>query len=482
MASQSNVYQHHPKPPTIQSILDSYYEFETSLLETEPDDDASPRMSMSFLNHGGFGDPHPSTLKLREYLTSLCYQQPMVYHRSIVPVLYKRAKKRACDYLQISEESRDGFSFIAVTPAIFGVLAAVKFEEGDVIVTSDMIYHSLVDAVSHFSSVQKLKWIQVESPHGCDPDEIYTLFELVVRNEAANNGSVKLVVLDHISSKPTVMFPVNRICKLCRSLKIPTLVDGAHVPGSIPSHLIDVEGTEATFYCVTFHKWVNTPRGNSGGLWVNKQQVESMYSSFIDISAICVEGGQHQDRGGDYEMYVDASKPGYIVDGLTQGIYDESTREYENILVLPHCLDIVLKNEDALQQHAVRLRSESCTVLSDAWGLTAEEASRWGGLYSLGDIALPMLAMPLPTRQLLNAATFENDSLTLGKRLKLVKKHLVQKLWEDFAIEVPIFVWKQTMVGVRISFGRHLVIDDIRRLGDAINTIIKQGFSCVEAC
>ena len=485
----------HPKPPTTQSELESYDAFETYLLENERLEvpgslcltdifswnkghkmltaDTHP-IPMSYLNHGAFGDPYPSTLILRQYLTSLCYRQPMVYHRSIVPILHARAKKKVCDYLKI--QNKDDFSFIAVTPAIFGVVNAVNFEEGDVIVTSDMIYHSLVDAISHIVSVKKLHWVQVESPHGCDPEATYVEFERVLHIESSLR-TVRLVVFDHISSKPTVMFPVNKICKLCRSLKIPTLVDGAHVPGSIPTYLIDVESTEATFYCMTFHKWVNTPRGNSGGLWVNKKDIQCMYSSFIDISGLCVGGGLIDDRG-DYEMHNDASKPGYIIDGLTQGIYDESTREYENILVLPHCLDIVLINEYACQQHALRLRSESFKLLSEAWGLAAEETEQWGGLYSLGDVALPMVAIPLPTKKLVDAAQFENDGLALGEKLKLLKNHLVPKLWEEYAIEVPIFVWKQTIVGVRISFGRHVMIEDIIRLGNAINTIIEQGFSC----
>jgi hypothetical protein len=204
-----------------------------------------------------------------------------------------------------------------------------------------------------------------------------------------------------------------------------------------------------------------------------------MYSDYVDTSALNVGGGWAENTQEEtVELYLDASKPGYVTDGLTQGIYDESTREYENIIVLPHCLDIVIMKEEELQAHAISLRSASQTVLSQAWGLTPGESCTWGGVYTLGDVALPMLAIPLPTSKLLTAAIFEDDELELEKRLKLLKKYIVLTLWEEYAIEVPVFVWKKVTLGVRISFGRRVVIADIERLGDAINALTSTTFSC----
>jgi hypothetical protein len=492
-------WTHHPPPPSIDALLSEVLEFEASLLleEEKQQPDASSAIACSYpysyLNHGGFGDPHPSVLKLRQYFTDLCYRNnnknllnctPMVYHRSLVPKLAARAKARACGYLGIdSLQGRRGFSFTSITSALFRVLDSVKFEEGDIIVTTDTIYHSLVDTISHFCNTKKLKWVVVNTPHGCDPDSIFDEFKRVIQSSVAessisSNHRVKLAVLDHISSKPTILYPVDRMCDLCQSLQIPTLVDGAHVPGSIPSHLIHVEDTKATFYVVTFHKWCNTPRGSSGGIWVNLNDIDEMYSSFINVSSLVVDGGWHnENNNNDHDMYLDASKPGYFTDGLTQGIYDESTREYENILVLPHCLDLVLQHEESFQQHAARLRAQSTIVLSQAWGLDDEEAHMWGG----GVVALPMLAIPLPTSKLLQATTWtcEHDeaTLTLAKQLKLLRNHLVPKLWQEFAIEVPVFVWKNEILGVRISFGRKVVMQDMERLGDAINIIIEGGLS-----
>jgi hypothetical protein len=476
-------WTHHPPPPSIDALLSEVLEFEASLLEDQQPD---PSPACSYLNHGGFGDPHPSVLKLRQYFTDICYRNPMVYHRSLVPKLVARAKARACDYLSISQ--KQGFSFASITPSLFRVLDSVNFEEGDVVVTTDTIYHSLVDTISHFCKAKKLKWVQVNTPHGCDPERIFDEFKRVIQSAVAGSSAhrVKLAVLDHISSKPTILYPVDRMCELCRSFQIPTLVDGAHVPGSIPSHLIHVEDTKATFYVVTFHKWCNTPRGTSGGIWVNQNDVNAMYSSFIDVSSLVVDGGWHNQNNNDNDdMYVNASKPGYFTDGLTQGIYDESTREYENILVLPHCLDLVLKHEESFQQHAARLGAQSIVVLSKAWGLDDGEAQIWGGAGCLGTadkVALPMLAIPLPTSRLLKATTFrqrnsDETTMSLAKQLKILKSHLVPKLWQDYALEVPVFVWKNEIVGIRISFGRNVVIQDIERLGDAINRIVEGGLS-----
>jgi hypothetical protein len=81
--------------------------------------------------------------------------------------------------------------------------------------------------------------------------------------------------------------------------------------------------------------------------------------------------------------------------------------------------------------------------------------------------------MPLPTEKLLAAAQFSEPTLSLGKKLKLLKKYIVLKLWSEYAIEVPVFVWKEKMLGVRLSFGRHVQLEDIQRLGECLICMIQ---------
>ena len=473
-------FAHHRAPPSIQSLLSEVYAFELSL-KNDPDDQKqiSERSSMSYLNHGSFGDPYPSTLKLRQFYTDLCYRNPMVYHRSLVPILVQRSKARLCDYLKIVKQ-RDGVVFAPISSSLFQVLASVNLREGDVILTTDTIYHSLVDAISHLVAEKQLRWVKVETSIGSNSHEIFYNFQAAVKREVAAGNTIKLAVFDHISSKPTVLYPINSICQMCHELHIPTLVDGAHVPGALPSHAILVEDTMATFYAFTLHKWINVPRGGaSGGLWVNKKDIQSRYSSFIDMSKLVIQGGWVEDNCDTTNMYLDASKPGYLTDHLTQGIYDESTREYENILVLPHCLELVLENEAQFQKHAGALKEYAVSSLAVAWALPYNEVHRWDTTTCEfgGSVVVPMLAIPLPTSKILAAARFTVSDLVISQQLKQLKHHLVLKLWTEYSIEVPIFVWKDQILGVRISFGRHVVVDDIRRLGDAVNRIIEQGLS-----
>ena len=121
---------------------------------------------------------------------------------------------------------------------------------------------------------------------------------------------------------------------------------------------------------------------------------------------------------------------------------------------------------------------------------------------------LPMLSVPLPMEAVWKATTTfavsssrpddphhdystnndnDDDDKTLAttistiemeKRLKQLKKHIVSRLWEEYAIEVPIFVWKKPyMLGFRISFGRHVTLEDIELLGDAVLDILEKGIS-----
>ena len=196
-----------------------------------------------------------------------------------------------------------------------------------------MIYHSLKDAVQHLTASHGLTWVVVSTPARPTPSSILSAFEGAISSALSGPDppTVKLCAFDHISSKPSVLFPAASICAFCRSLRIPTLVDGAHVPGAIPSALIDVPSVGATFYAVTFHKWCGTVRA-AGGLYVDVGAAEDPrlgMLEYLDVSRVAPRGGKEEGKAEG--MYVDAGKPGYLTDSLTQGIYDESTREVRNL-------------------------------------------------------------------------------------------------------------------------------------------------------
>ena len=430
-----------------------------------------------FLNHGAFGDPYESTLKLRYYLTRLCYQQPMVYHRDLIPPLVAKSRQRATDFLRIDDSSNvDSFSFTNVRSALFAVIQSVQWKKGDVVVTSDVLYHAVNDALAYLQRKHELEWIIVDTPHGAKSEDIFGQWSNTLVQH--RDKQIRLAIVDHISSKPTILFPVEKICRLCQSLSIPILVDGAHVPGSIPSRFVSpMTSYQPTFYTVTFHKWCNVPRGGaSGGLWVNVSEIERQaYSQFIDISYLVVKGGWAEPKEGESIYYDGISKPGLFTDGLTQGIYDESTREYENILVLPHCLDLVIRFEGVFGRHSRKLREATLSILPRLWSLDQDLVEKWLG-DTTQEYVLPMLSIPLPTTQLLQAVRPREAKVpSMEQAMLLLKKHLAKRLWDNFDIEVPIFCWKNDLLATRISFGRHVSITDIERLGNAVNQIIHEG-------
>jgi hypothetical protein len=215
----SSSWQHHLPPPSTESLLAEVYAFESFLQsddESSKLDDASndvtmPQaqrqrsINMSYLNHGSFGDPYPSTLRLRQFYTDLCYRNPMVFHRQLVPPLMKRARDMACNYLNISGTARNGFCFTSISPALFHVLEAIHFQPTCVILTTDLLYHSLKDTLAHLCSKYQLQWIQVETPHGGAPDAIYKNWNDTLEGVLADGQKIQLAIFDHISSKPTVL-------------------------------------------------------------------------------------------------------------------------------------------------------------------------------------------------------------------------------------------------------------------------------------
>ena len=56
------------------------------------------------------------------------------------------------------------------------------------------------------------------------------------------NRSVKMVILDHISSPSAILFPVKTLVKALHDFGILVLIDGAHAPGQVDLDLNELGG------------------------------------------------------------------------------------------------------------------------------------------------------------------------------------------------------------------------------------------------
>ena len=150
-------------------------------------------------------------------------------------------------------------------------------------------------------------------------------------------------------------------------------------------------------------------------------------------------------------------------------------------------------------------RGEAIELWRSEFGLTLEQVELWGGAVSVheggGEVSLPMVSLMLPTAGLLKAMGCGTDLRRLKKEVRvleeqqrqrsisrsttnlifllalslpliiyLLRAQLNLRLWEEFAVEVPVFVWNES-VAVRISYGKGVDLDGVRRLVGAIKVL-----------
>jgi isopenicillin-N epimerase len=62
-------------------------------------------------------------------------------------------------------------------------------------------------------------------------DQVVQAFEATLLS--LRQKRIRYAIIDHISSKPSFILPIERLVRLCHSHKILTIVDGAHAPGQV---------------------------------------------------------------------------------------------------------------------------------------------------------------------------------------------------------------------------------------------------------
>lgn len=180
----------------------------------------------------------------------------------------------------------DDLAFVAnATTGINGVLSSVVLSPGDEIVLTSMGYGAIDAAARYYARRVGARVVTADIPfplHNADQ-----LFE-VVRD--AVTGNTRLLIIDHVASGSSLIFPVARIAAWARERGVSVLVDGAHAPGMMP---LELSRLGVDWYVGNLHKWAFAPRG-CGFLWATREAQQGLHPPVISW-------GLDQGFGAEFE-------------------------------------------------------------------------------------------------------------------------------------------------------------------------------------
>jgi len=167
----------------------------------------------------------------------------------------------------------DGFGFVEnATTGVGCVIQSLNINEGDEIVTTDHVYNGVRQLLQHHAAKHSLRYTEVSIPLPLVNNQ-----DILNRIAAAITSHTKLLVVDHVASASSIVFPIQQIVQLCREKGVLVLVDGAHAPGMLA---LDVLAVDADWYVGNLHKWVCAPVG-AGFLWANESKRASTHPMTI---------------------------------------------------------------------------------------------------------------------------------------------------------------------------------------------------------
>ncbi|KAK9136542.1 hypothetical protein Sjap_007136 [Stephania japonica] len=316
-----------------------------------------------------------------------------------------------------------------------------RFQKGDSTVMLHYAYGAVKKSIQAYVSRAGGQVIEVHLPFPVKSnEEIVVEFRKALEKGKSNGGKVRLAVIDHITSMPSVIIPVKELVKICREEGVDQVfVDAAHAIGNV--HL-DMKEIGADFYTSNLHKWFFCPP-SIAFLYCRKSPLPS------DL--------HHPVVSHEYGN-------GLAVESAWIG-----TRDYSSQLVVPSVLEFINRFEGGIE--GIMKRNHKAVVemgemLAKAWGTHLGSPSSM--CPSMAMVGLPPCL----------GISRETDCARLRIHLR-----------DNFGIEVPIYFKEPIDEGnikreacitgyARISHQVYNTLDDYGRFRDAINQLVKDGFTC----
>ena len=306
------------------------------------------------------------------------------------------------DYFKVSAGD-----IVFVTNATAGLniaLRSLPLEPGDELLTTDHEYGAIYRLLEFVAAKTGARIIRhrVRLPYESDEAFAAELF-------ADASDKTKAIVISHITSPTSLIFPVALICRRARELSIMTIIDGAHAPGQLK---LDLGAIGADIYSGNFHKWLCAPKG-AGFL-----HVAPRHQGMIEPLVI-----SHGWRGGS--SFAERNDWG-------------GTRDISAWLTVPAALDFLRDNDwDSVRSRCHELAAATQARLCERFGLAPFSQKQFA----------QMVTIPLPDCDV--------DALR-------------ETLYSDHHIEVPVGTFAERG-GIRVSVQAYNSRDDIDQLIAALS-------------
>ncbi|KAG2697848.1 hypothetical protein I3843_07G123800 [Carya illinoinensis] len=395
------------------------------------------------INNGSFGCC-PGSVLAAQRSWQLCFlQQPDHFYFSVLRPNLLRS--RALVQTLINADHIDEVSLVDnATTAAAIVLQQIgrrfSHHQNDAVVMFSCAFPAVKKSIQAYVTHAGGSVIEVDLPFPVKSNtEVITEFRKGLSKAKSGGRKVRLAIIDHITSMPSVLIPVRELVKICREEGVDQVfVDAAHAIGSVP---VDVQQIGADFYVSNLYKWFFAPpsvaflycrRSNASSSEIHHPVVSHEYGNGLPIESSWI-----------------------------------GTRDYTPQLVVPAITDFVNRfeggSEGIMRRNHVQVLKMG-KMLAEAWGTS---------LGSPPEMCASMVMVGLPSKLCISS---DDDAMRLRSHLR-----------EKYGVEVPIYYRapkngegecepkdKDGLITgyARISHQVYNRIDDYFKFRDAINRIV----------
>ena len=365
-----------------------------------------------FLNHGSFGAcPRPVFEAYQAWQAEL-ERQPVEFLGRRFNELMRSARESLAAHV-----GADPDDLVYVPNATTGlniVARSLLLQPGDEVLSTDHEYGALDRTWRFVCQKRRARYVlsALSVPVRSTDHVVETLW-------AGVTESTRVLFLSHITSPTALILPIAELVRRARECGIITVVDGAHAPGQIP---LDLEVLGADFYAGNCHKWMCAPKGSA--FLHARRQVQPL------LEPLVVSWGWDSEAPG----------PSSLVDEHEW----QGTRDIAAYLTVPDAIAF-------LQGHDWPLVQQTCHELVRAARSAITELTRLEPISpDSPECYAQMVTVPLPPCD---------------------AQVLKQRLYDEFAVEVPIITWRDQQF-IRVSIQGYNTREDVDALLRGLRTLL----------